>query len=261
MNLIKLCFIIQWILLIIVSFLFLYGIPRNIKAQFGDQGKATDIVQLGTAVTAFIFGILGQADGYAGLQFQSPVLTQPPGVAAKQATAVKISLHPVVPDFRIKVKGQGNIAHIVMGIYQVHPQEPGFIGLPGIPAEFRHNGKIAPVDCIYNIIVVPEQPAGPGLDAGIETQGNVLSQSHFKSKIGFGNAISKEISTKGYAPGGRIRFRGFFIRCTSPIAMLLGRSANAIYQAADDKQKDKKSVIPQNHIIPYNRISHRKSVG
>lgn len=114
------------------------------------------------------------------------------------------------------------MAHIEMGIKKIRAQEPAVIRLTGIIAEFRHNGKVAPVGGIILTVIVPGQPAAPGLDAGVNAQGKMLANSHFQADVRFGYAVPKEIGANGNA-----RIRGLCGGRTPAITVLLGRSDEA----------------------------------
>ena len=148
-----------------------HGVPGHIHAQFGHQGRLGFVGQLVAAVLATITPVTGVTGGYTGLQLQPPMVTQPPGIAAEKAEAHKIALQALVAGFGIQAQRKGHFAHIEVGIDQIGPKEQALIHPARVETDFRNNGEIAPVAGIVDVVGVPEQPAGPALEPGIQTQG------------------------------------------------------------------------------------------
>ena len=138
----------------------------------------------------------GQARSHTCLRFNADILTQPPTVTGKQATAPEGTLDAVILHLRIHVEGEGDIPHIKMRIDGVSPDKKAVVHLVEVIPNLRHNGIVAPVTGVLDVVIVPEQPAGPGFDAGVETQGNVFTHREFKADIGFCHGIPQQIGTQ-----------------------------------------------------------------
>ena len=129
---------------------------------------------------------------------------KPPGPAGENAQAVEIALEAAVARLRIQSEGEGHRAHIIMGIDEVGSDKEFVIDARRPETELRGDEEMAPL-CFHFLLPVPGEPAGPGLDAGVETEGNPFSDRDFQTDVGCRGSGIDQVGTDGDAPvaGGR----------------------------------------------------------
>lgn len=141
------------------------------------------------------------AHGHTALYFYPPTAVfNPPGITAEETQAPEIALQPIVPHLGIQAEGEGDLAHIEMGIDDVGSYKSAFEHLVlvfvEVEAQFRSHHEIPPVDGIVHI-PVPGQPTGPALETHVATQGEMPAKLELHTQVGFGQAVPQQVRAHG----------------------------------------------------------------
>ena len=169
----------------------------QVEPQLGNNHGATLAADLRTAIGAFIFPGIRIAGADTGFRLKPPVVRKPPRPAGEHAHAVKISLETMVPHALIQPKGELNRAHIVVCIDEICSDKQFVIDARRPETKLRGNEQMAPLLC-NRLVPVPDKPAGPGLDSGVESNGKMLIHRNFQPDIGCGRSSIGKVGTDGH---------------------------------------------------------------
>ena len=148
---------------------------------------------MGTFVTA----VGGKAGGYARLQFEAPVLSEPERATYSEPAAPEGALQTMVPNFRIESEREPDVADIVVRIDKVRTDEPTIKNATRPPADLRDHGEIAPATRVILHIPIPREPARPGLETGTEADADLVSDLEVHPDVGLGQPIPEKVGPDG----------------------------------------------------------------
>ena len=145
-----------------------------------------------------VVAVIGrQTAGYTGFRFDSPVLTEPPGTSGRDAGTPEGTLKTVILGFGVHAEGEGNVAYVKMRVNEIDPGEPAVVNFREVIAHLGDHCEIPPVDIIVGNVIVPEQPAGPGLDACGCTDGYMLSDRNLHREVRLGRRRPEQVGFDG----------------------------------------------------------------
>lgn len=164
----------------------------------GQDDEPAFVADFRAAVGAFVSVGGGPGACYAGGEFEPPVLAQPPGTAGEESCAEGIALEPVIAQDGVEAERKVDGAYVVVQVEKVGAEEPVVIDPFRPPAEFGGQKAVAPFERILDV-VVPGEPARPGLEPDGESQGGVLPESDVETEVGSRSAGIKKIAAQGKA--------------------------------------------------------------
>ena len=216
------------------------GVPGEVEGHLRQDDDAALGADLLAAVGALVdVGVHLDGRCAAG-EFETPVLAEPPGVADEEACAVGVALEAVVIQHGVEPEGEGDGAHVEMGIEEIDAKEPAVVGLLGPPAELGGHEQVAPLGGVLHV-VVPGEPARPGFEAGGDAEGGVLPEGDVESEVGGRRAGVEEVGPQGSTSPARGRRGGHNARRIRLGAERSGGAAkNRNAEAQESKKQNRK---------------------